>query len=385
MWGYLSAHAESAIDFMITFKRTQPDRPVGDRDAHRLKGLSRQIVTSVAVMVLAIMMMVLLGSYAFYASLWMFFPASLSPPDSWFPSPAEWMWIVVTTLIGLGIAVWVAARLSRRILAPLNSVATSLRQVAQGNLAARADTNDYSLGEATQLVSDFNAMAERLERIEQERIFWNAAIAHELRTPVTILRGRLQGLAEGIFQPDPALFASLLHQVEGLARLIEDLRVVGLAESGHLQMHLREIDLQGEIMTVVKACESALMEKGFCLSLDLQIRLVVCDPIRIRQALLALLENVLQHARPGAIMIKTRSDDSAHYLSVEDSGPGIGMADPHLIFEAFQRGPLADGPDQKGNGLGLAVVKAICNAHQGIATYTQSHMGGSCFTLCWPA
>jgi len=384
LWGYLSAHAESAIDFMITFKRTQPDRPVGDRDAHRLKGLSRQIVTSVAVMVLAIMMMVLLGSYAFYASLWMFFPAS-SPPGQLVSIPRR-MDVDCRDNADRTRHRRVGRRpASRRILAPLNSVATSLRQVAQGNLAARADTNDYSLGEATQLVSDFNAMAERLERIEQERIFWNAAIAHELRTPVTILRGRLQGLAEGIFQPDPALFASLLHQVEGLARLIEDLRVVGLAESGHLQMHLREIDLQGEIMTVVKACESALMEKGFCLSLDLQIRLVVCDPIRIRQALLALLENVLQHARPGAIMIKTRSDDSAHYLSVEDSGPGIGMADPHLIFEAFQRGPLADGPDQKGNGLGLAVVKAICNAHQGIATYTQSHMGGSCFTLCWPA
>ncbi|WP_050468460.1 ATP-binding protein [Herbaspirillum chlorophenolicum] len=349
------------------------------------KGLGRQIVSSVAILVLAIMMMVLLGSYAFYATLWMFYPAGLSSPDSWLPSPAEWGWIVATTLTGLAVAVWVAIRLSRRILAPLNSVATSLRQVAQGDLAARAATDDHSLGEATQLVNDFNTMAERLERVEQERIFWNAAIAHELRTPVTILRGRLQGLTEGIFHPDPALFASLLIQVEGLGRLIEDLRVVGLAESGHLQMQMQETDLRQEVMTVVKACESALLEKGFELSLALETRQAVCDPVRIRQALLALLENALRHATPGTLAIKTSSADGMHCLSVEDSGPGIDLTDAQTIFDAFQRGPLAPDAQQKGSGLGLAIVRAIAGAHHGTAGYTPSPMGGACFWLRWPA
>ncbi|MBP0598218.1 HAMP domain-containing protein [Herbaspirillum sp. LeCh32-8] len=350
----------------------------------RSKGLGRQIVSSVAILVLAVMMMVLLGSYAFYATLWVLYPAALSAPDSWLPSPAEWGWIAATTLTGLGIAVWVAIRLARRILAPLNSVATSLRQVAQGDLAARAATDDHSLGEATQLVNDFNAMAERLERGEQERIFWNAAIAHELRTPVTILRGRLQGLTEGIFQPDPALFASLLLHVEGLGRLIEDLRVVGLAESGHLQMQLQQADLQQEVMTVVKACESALQEKGFALSLALQTRQALCDPVRIRQALLALLENALQHATPGTLTIRTWTDAGQHGLSVEDSGPGIDLADAHNIFDAFQRGPLAPGAQQKGSGLGLAVVRAIAGAHRGTARYARTPSGGACFALRWP-
>lgn len=351
----------------------------------RSRGLGRQIVSSIAILVLAVMMMMMLGSYVFYATLWMFYPAGLSTPDSWLPSPAEWGWILITTLIGLTIAVWVAIRLSRRILAPLNSVATSLRQVAQGDLAARAATDDLSLGEATQLVNDFNTMAERLERMEQERIFWNAAIAHELRTPVTILRGRLQGLTEGIFQPDPALFASLLVQVEGLGRLIEDLRVVGLAESGHLQMQLQETDLRQEVMTVVKACESALLEKGFTLSLALETQQAVCDPGRIRQALLALLENALRHATPGTLAIKTSSADGMHCLSVEDSGPGIAPADAQMIFDAFQRGPQAPGMPQKGSGLGLAVVRAIIGTHRGTVACTPSDMGGACFALRWPA
>lgn len=351
----------------------------------RSQGLSRQIVSSVAIMVLAVMMMVLLGSYAFYATLWVFYPAGLSAPDSWLPSPAEWGWIIVTTLIGLTIAVWVAVRLSRRILAPLNAVATSLRQVAQGDLAARAANDDHSLGEAAQLVNDFNTMAERLQRMEQERIFWNAAIAHELRTPVTILRGRLQGLTEGIFQPEPALFASLLVQVEGLGRLIEDLRVVGLAESGHLQMQLQETDLRQEVMTVVTACESALAEKGFTLTMALQTQRTTCDPVRIRQALLALLENALRHATPGMLTITTSSAGDMHCLSVEDSGPGIDAAHAHAIFEAFQRGPQPADAHQRGSGLGLAVVRAIASAHHGSADYTRSSSGGACFSLRWPA
>lgn len=350
----------------------------------RSKGLARQIISSVAILALTIMLMVLLGSYAFYSTLWVFYPNSLSAPDSWLPSPAEWGWIIVSTLIGLAIAVWVAVRLSRRILTPLNSVATSLRRVAQGDLAARAATRGQALDEASQLISDFNAMAERLERVQQERIFWNAAIAHELRTPLTILRGRLQGLSDGVFQPDPALFSSLLDQVEGLGRLIEDLRIVGLAESGHLRIQLQEADLQQEISTVLRACEAALQDKGFQLVLELSLQRSVCDPVRIRQALLALLENALQHATPGRLRISTARTDGMDTLCVEDSGPGVASRDAQMIFDAFQRGPRGADTAPKGSGLGLAVVRAIASAHQGRADCLASPLGGTCFRICWP-
>ncbi len=350
----------------------------------RSKGLARQIISSVAILALTIMLMVLLGSYAFYSTLWIFYPDSLSAPDSWLPSPAEWGWIIVSTLIGLVIAIWVAVRLSRRILTPLNSVATSLRRVAQGDLAARAASRGQALDEASQLISDFNAMAERLERVQQERVFWNAAIAHELRTPLTILRGRLQGLSDGVFQPDPALFSSLLDQVEGLGRLIEDLRIVGLAESGHLHIQLQDTDLQQEITAVLKACEPSLQDKGFQLVLDIGLARTVCDPVRIRQVLLALLENALQHATPGMLRIGTARRDGMDSLTVEDSGPGLPASDAQMIFEAFQRGPRAVDAHQKGSGLGLAVVRAIASAHQGTADCWPSALGGTCFRVCWP-
>jgi len=183
--------------------------------------LSRQIILSMSAVVLCVIALALVGSYVFYALLWVFWPPSDLDMDEWLPSGMEWAWMALITCISLAVGAVVAIKLSRRILMPLNSVAASLRRLADGDLDARATASDRSLAEATLLVDDFNSMAIRLKRMAEEQSFWNAAIAHELRTPLTILRGRLQGLAEGVFTPDQAQFYSLLNQVEGLTRLIE--------------------------------------------------------------------------------------------------------------------------------------------------------------------
>jgi two-component system sensor histidine kinase AdeS len=162
------------------------------------------------------------------------------------------------------------------------------------------------------------------------------------------------------------------------------LRIVGLAESGHLRIQLQQTDLRKEVMTVLKACESALQEKGFTVTLALAAQVSVCDPIRIRQALLALLENALQHATPGPLRIATMQRDGQQCLRVEDSGPGLAAADAQRIFEAFQRGPHTGEAAAKGSGLGLAVVRAIASAHHGTVQCQPSGMGGSCFELRWP-
>ncbi|CCG42690.1 ATP-binding protein [Magnetospirillum molischianum] len=346
-------------------------------------GLSRRIIRSMVSLALGTTVLTVMGSYAFY-TLWFFLsPSSFPGPDggSWFPTPLEWGWMALTALLALALAVSSALGLARRILVPLNSVAESLRQVAQGDLSVRASTDDHSLGEAARLVRDFNAMAERLERMERERQFWNAAIAHELRTPVTVLRGRLQGLTEGVFEPAPALFRSLLTQVEGLGRLIEDLRLVGLAENGRLEVQRELTDLSKEVAAVVQAFEPSLAEGGFSLSCLLETRPVPCDPVRIRQALLALLENALHHATPGPLRIQVRNEHGRCHLLVEDSGPGVPEVLSRQIFEAFQRGE----PHGRGSGLGLAVVQAIARVHGGDVTCGPSTLGGTAFDLYWPA
>ncbi|WP_237160189.1 ATP-binding protein [Prodigiosinella confusarubida] len=346
-----------------------------------LTGLSRQIALTMMAVVLGVILLIILGSYAFYAALLMFWPDSFPPNDDWAPSGLEWGWILSTTAVALTLALTVAIKLSRRILLPLTSVAESLRQIAQGDLDARAVTNDSSLSEAALLVHDFNTMAERLQRMAQEQTFWNAAIAHELRTPVTILRGRLQGLAEGVFEPDAAQFRSLLAQVEGLTRLIEDLRVVGLADSGHLQIQLCDADLSGEIKAAMQLFEPSLHAAGLSPVLDLEDKPVRCDPARILQALL---ENARRHAVPGGVRVQMRVEHDSSYLSVEDDGPGIAETLAAHVFDAFQRGDSARTREGAGSGLGLAVVRAIALAHGGQATCRPSLTGGTLFEVRWP-
>lgn len=346
-------------------------------------GLRRQIIQSLAMMTLGIMFLSVFGSYVFYAIAVAYLPGSIS--ETWMPSRVEMIWIVCTIFAAFSMALFVAIRLSRRILTPLNSVAFSLREVAQGKLNARAPMDPHAMGETAQLVQDFNTMAERLQYMTREREFWNAAIAHELRTPVTILRGRLQGLAEGVFSPDSEIFTGLLRQVEGLNRLIEDLRVLSLNDSGHLELQRLEVYLADELRTVTEGFALSLESKGLNLSLELDSNLkVCCDVVRIRQVLMVLLENARQHADPGSLTVRLYGSNDMCYLSVEDQGPGIPDEAATYVFEAFRRVEPSRSRKSGGSGLGLAVVKAIVEAHDGQVECRTSASGGSIFVLCWP-
>ena len=346
-------------------------------------GLRGQITRSLALMTLGIILLSVFGSYAFYAIAVTYLPGSIS--ETWMPSQVELIWIVCTIIAAFSMAWFVAIRLSRRILTPLNSVAGSLRAIAEGKLDARAPMDHHAIGETAQLVRDFNAMAEQLQHMTREREFWNAAIAHELRTPVTILRGRLQGLVEGVFTPDESQFRSLLNQVDGLARLIEDLRAVSLAESGHLHLQLQQSDLDKEIESVVEFCRHAHQAAGQRLVLDLQAKSTRCDPLRIRQAVLAILDNARRHAVAGQVFVQTRLENGWCVVRVEDEGPGIPPEAAAQVFKAFRR--MRDDGERGadvGSGLGLAVVAAIARAHRGVASCSPSTRGGACFELRWP-
>lgn len=350
---------------------------------NRLRGLSRRIALTVAALVATVMLATVVGSYIFYALMFSYAPEQVSGANQWLPSRAEWGWIVASTASAVVLAFAVAVRLARRLLVPLTSVADGLRRVSQGDLAVRASGADNALGEASQLVDDFNTMAQRLERMAGEQRFWNAAIAHELRTPVTILRGRLQGLAEGVFAPDPKLFHSLLGQVEHLGRLIEDLRVVGLADSGHLALQRAPCRLADEIRGVVGLLGPDLRAAGLTPVLDLDDAELPCDAARIRQALLALLDNARRYAVPGRLAVGLRRAGAEVLLTVSDDGPGIDPALGASIFDAFQRGAAARA--NAGSGLGLAVVRAIVQAHGGQARCRPSATGGTTFEIAWPA
>lgn len=346
-------------------------------------GLSVQLIITMALVLFAARIFSMLGTAGFYIVMSEWAPEYTSSSGDG-PSWVEWLWLVSFTFIMMGLSAFVAFKFSQRILLPVNAVAGNLRKIAQGDLSARVCLNKLPVGETATLVSDFNIMAQRLDTMARERAFWNAAIAHELRTPVTILRGRLQGLAEGVFEPSEKLFQNLLVQIENLSYLIEDLRVVGLVENGQLRLNKEPVILSVEVESIVNAFRSNLAKAGFDVSLILDSGSVTCDVVRVRQALMALLDNALKYANAGPLLVSLQVNPEACNLSVEDSGPGLQEEFVSSVFNAFKQTHRHPTSNEKGSGLGLAVVKAIAVAHGGQATCEPSAFGGTAFRLSWP-
>lgn len=282
----------------------------------------------------------------------------------------------IFAIIGVVTAIMAATSLTRRIVSPVSAVAAAVRRMAEGDVTARVEIADHSMGEVVDLAHDFNMMAARLEGLSIEAIQWNAAIAHELRTPLTILKVRLQGLTDGVYDFDDEFRLSLVKQVDGLTRLVEDLRSLSLAESGRLHLSRSKVSLGGVIEDTRVLMDAPLRKAGFTAIWQMAEITVEVDAMRLRQALLALVENARIHATPGPLFVGADQDGDAAILYVADAGPGVDPALQSRMFEAFSHEA-----SRKGSGLGLAVVGSIARAHGGEAQVAASNMGGSVFSI----
>lgn len=330
--------------------------------------LGRKLAFTMVTVTVSMVLLTLVASYSSYWLVFRFAPSLIQPEDSLLPNGIDLVVVLAMSALGLVLASRVAYRMAVHIVAPITSVANAARLVAEGDLSARVEVDAKISGEMTVLVNDFNAMAGRLARMAADAVAWNAQIAHELRTPLTILRGRLQGVSDGVFAMDDRLVASLARQVEDLTRLVEDLRVVSLFDSGHLALQRVEVNLADDIRDLTDTVRPVLAAAGFPLELRLDDGLRVLDPGRMRQALTAIIDNAVKYADPGPIRIDLTLNPTAVELRVSDSGPGLPGAFEDAAFERFSR---ADGhlSSTRGSGLGLAVVRAILEAHGGSAHY----------------
>jgi two-component system sensor histidine kinase AdeS len=342
-------------------------------------GLSRQILLAMSAITVMAGMLVFFGTYLAYTAIIAFYPR-LDTGDEWLTA-TDLLILGAAILVALPIAAFVALRLARRILEPLETLAESARRIADGDLSARVPPGDRSLGETAGLIDDFNAMAQRLEDMATDMALWNATIAHELRTPLTILKGRLQGMIDGVFEPDERSLRGLVLQVDSLARLVEDLRTVTLADSGHLDLRIEPVRLSQEIAQMAELLAPDLKAHGFSLALDLSDVVVLADGARIRQALLALVTNARRYANRGAITISLAQSDGEAVLGVADEGPGLSPEMATRVFDPFVRGDPARSREVGGNGLGLSVVRAIVEAHGGQLRYRSSKSGGALFEM----
>jgi two-component system, OmpR family, sensor histidine kinase AdeS len=343
------------------------------------QGLSRQILLAMSAVTVIAALLVFFGTYIAFSIIFYFSPWNESY-DGWLTG-TDFLVLSLLIFLALIMAAVASVRLARRILEPLESLAQSARRIKDGDLSARASPGDHSLGETAHLVADFNAMAQRLQDMAADMTLWNAMIAHELRTPLTILKGRLQGIIDGVFEPDECSLHSLILQVDSLARLVEDLRTVTLADSGHLELRIEAVPLHEEIQTLARVMEPELNAAGFEFKLDLADIVVRADAQRIRQALLALITNARRYAIRGTIEITLACENQQAVIRVSDEGPGLPSDIEPWAFEPFKRGAHAKFNEASGNGLGLSVVRAIVEAHGGTIRHKPSKKGGAMFEI----
>ncbi len=288
-------------------------------------------------------------------------------------------------LIAVGIAVAITFFLSRRILAPVKGLTLAARQLGQGDLSQRVQLKDK--GEVQELAQAFNSMASDLEQAEQLRRNLVADVAHELRTPLSNIRGYLEAIRDRIMKPDAATIHSLDEEAMLLSRLVDDLQELTLAEAGELKLVYQSEDIAELIKQAVTPWQPSVAAKEMSLSLDLPDKLppVNIDWQRISQVLHNLLENALAHTSKGGTITVTATRQGANIqVSVSDTGEGIPVEDLPNIFERFYRVDKSRARATGGSGLGLTIAKRLIEAHGGNIE-AQSELGrGSRFSFTVP-
>ena len=269
----------------------------------------------------------------------------------------SWGFFFLILMISGLFFVW---RTVNRTAAPIAEVMSAADRVADGDYAVRVETR--ANGEVGRLVESFNAMTTRLELNETQRRNLFADVAHELRTPLSIIRGNTEGMLDGVYPRDHEHLGTVLDATAVMSRLLDDLRTLSLTDTGALRLHKQTTDVAELLEDVSYAFSPRAAEAGvtFSLASSLLPPLDV-DPVRVRQVLENLLDNALRHTpRGGTIRIEVGWEGPAALFRVADTGRGIpAEALPH-VFDRFWKSA-----DSGGSGLGLAIARGLVEAHGG--------------------
>jgi len=265
-------------------------------------------------------------------------------------------------LLGASAIFGVAAGL-RRMFTPLAQLLEASGRVARGDYSARV--TEKGPPEVRSLTRAFNSMAERLQLTDEQRRNLLADVTHELRSPLTVIQGHVEGMIDGVYAADQARLNFILEETHILSRLVEDLRTLSLAESGALQLKTEPTDLGALIRETAAAFGSQADLSGVRLEVALpeEIPIVKLDPARIREVLSNLIVNAVRYTPRGGsvrVRVESRKAGGGVQISVADDGPGILAEDLPHIFERFYKSS-----DSGGMGLGLSIAKYLVEAHGG--------------------
>lgn len=293
------------------------------------------------------------------------------------------LWIA--GLVGVLLALILGGLFTRYIVAPLGEVTAAARRMAKGEFLQRVKAHGSS--ELTELSESFNSMAETLKYDRDLRQNMIADIAHELRTPLSVLQANIEAMQDGVLEKNSENLESLHQETITLARLIEDLRTLSLAESGQLKFNLKPTGMTELTSKVIAGMQTQFASKNVRLSLEAPGILppVTVDTDRIEQVLRNLLTNAL-HYTPGggSVSVKLIPDNDGLTVSVTDTGIGVPLEDLPRLFERFYRVDRSRTRSTGGSGLGLAIVKQLVEAHAGRVWATSEVGKGSTFFFNLP-
>lgn len=284
---------------------------------------------------------------------------------------------IVAGVVALLVALGFAFAIARWLLAPVRALTAGVHALTAGDYAQRiAPTGSAELGA---LARDFNRLAQTLEAHREARRRWGADIAHELRTPLAVLRGEISALQDGVRAPTPAAFDSLAAEGDRLSGLIEDLYQLALADAGALEYRFETLDLADVVRDAAQPQKRACADANLALELNLP-----GDALPVRgdaRRLGQLLDNLIANARrytdaPGRIRIELARMKDAARLILDDTPPGVPAESLPMLFERLYRVDAARGRASGGAGLGLAICRAIVEAHGGTISAEASPLGG---------
>lgn len=294
--------------------------------------------------------------------------------------------------VGLGmvvLSVAISYVVIKAMTRPLSTLTDAVRSIGHGDYGKTVPVE--RLDEVGLLSETFNDMSRQLQKNDHMRRQLFANIAHELRTPLAILQGNLEGMIDDVIPCDKKMLLSMEDETLRLSRLVQDLRDLSLAEVNELVLHKKDVDMNTLLRRAVNMMEPLFDEKSLHLTIHLaeSLPLAFMDPDRINQVIYNILNNALRYVPEGsAITISTETaiQDGKEYVktTISDTGPGINPDDLKQIFQYFYRGEKSRNRHSGGSGIGLALAKQFVISHGGMMEAFSEEGKGTAFVFYIP-